>query len=58
MGVDGPESGQRIERFLRIPCEKIGVIGNGSKTPGKRITLGIVNSGYKVEEEISPRSVM
>jgi superfamily II DNA or RNA helicase len=45
---------ERIQSFLGIPGEEIGVLGNGLKTVGNRITVGIVNSVYKVAHEIAP----
>lgn len=42
----------RIQTFLRIPKSKIGVIGNGKKTVGQRITVGIVNSVYSIAADI------
>jgi superfamily II DNA or RNA helicase len=43
---------ERIEQFLDIPREEIGIIGNGKMKIGKRITVGIVNSVYPIAEEI------
>jgi len=45
----------RIETFLGIPKEKIGQIGDGKKTLGKRITIGIVQSLYKCADQIFDR---
>lgn len=44
----------RIEQFLNIPRQDIGVIGNGEKRIGKQITVGIVNSIYKISHQIWP----
>ncbi len=35
---------ERIEQFLGIPREEIGIIGNGKMKIDKRITVGIINS--------------
>ena len=43
---------ERIEQFLGIPKTKIGIIGNGKKRIGDKITVGIVNSVYPIAEEI------
>jgi superfamily II DNA or RNA helicase len=43
---------ERIEQFLGIPREEIGIIGNGKMKIGKRITVGIINSIYPIAEEI------
>lgn len=42
----------RITAFLGIPCDEIGTIGNGKNRIGKRVTVGIVNTVYKVAPEI------
>jgi len=43
---------ERIEQFLGIPREEIGIIGNGKRQIGEKITVGIVNSVYPIAEEI------
>ena len=43
---------ERIEQFLGIPREEIGIIGNGKMKIGERITVGIINSIYPIAEEI------
>jgi superfamily II DNA or RNA helicase len=45
----------RIIEFLGIPCEQIGTIGNGKMQVGEKITVGIVNSVYKLAGEIRDR---
>jgi len=45
----------RIEAFLNIPQAEIGVIGNGEMCIGKRITVAIINSLYKVADQVAPR---
>ncbi len=44
----------RIQRFLGIPRSEIGVVGNGKRFVGPRISVGIVNSIYKCADEIAP----
>lgn len=43
---------ERIEQFLAIPRAEIGIIGNGKRQIGDKITVGIVNSIYHIAEEI------
>jgi superfamily II DNA or RNA helicase len=43
----------RIETFLGIPAEKVGLIGSGKKTLGEKITVALVQSLYKCVEEIA-----
>jgi superfamily II DNA or RNA helicase len=38
----------RIETFLSIPRDEIGIIGNGKMKIGERITVGIINSIYPI----------
>ncbi len=42
----------RIEQFLEISRDEIGIIGNGKKRIGEKITVGIVNSIYPIADEI------
>lgn len=44
---------ERIETFLGIPKKEVGVIGDGRLTIGAKVTVGIVNSVYKVSGEIN-----
>ncbi len=44
----------RIETFLGIPREEIGIIGNGKKNIGERVTVALVQSLYKCTKDISP----
>ncbi len=44
----------RIETFLKIPSDEIGLIGGGRRTLGKRITVALVQSLYKCAESVSP----
>ena len=45
----------RIEQFLGIPAEEIGLIGGGRRRPGEGITVALVQSLYKCAAEIAPR---
>jgi superfamily II DNA or RNA helicase len=42
----------RIEAFLGIPRNEIGIIGNGKYKIGERITVGIINSIYPIATDI------
>lgn len=42
----------RARQFLNIDEKEIGLIGDGKKTIGPRLTIGIVNSIYKIGDEI------
>jgi len=44
----------RINTFLGIPDKEIGMIGGGAKKLGKKITIGMVQSIYKIADEIAP----
>ena len=44
---------RRIETFLNIKAEKIGMIGSGRKAPGDKITIALVQSLYKCVEDVS-----
>ena len=43
----------RIHTFLGIPKEEIGIIGNGQKRVGAKITVATVQSLYKCANEVS-----
>ncbi len=43
----------RIVQFLEIPAEKIGLIGDGHRKVGKKITVTIINSLYKLLGKIN-----
>jgi len=45
----------RIETFLGIPARKVGIIGNGKKRIGHKITVALVQSLYKCAAEVAPR---
>jgi superfamily II DNA or RNA helicase len=42
----------RIETFLGIDAAKVGLIGDGKKVPGEKITIALVQSLYKCVEEV------
>jgi len=44
----------RIGQFLGIPPEDIGIIGDGKKTIGEKITVALVQSLYKRVSEVAP----
>ncbi len=44
---------ERIETFLGIPKEEIGIIGAGKKTIGEKVTVALVQSLYKCVDEVS-----
>lgn len=46
---------ERIEAFLGIAAEDIGMIGGGSKSVGQKITVALVQSLYKCAAEVAPR---
>jgi len=44
----------RIDSFLGVPRDEIGVIGGGKKKIGGRVTVGLVQSLYKCAAEVAP----
>ena len=44
---------ERIETFLTVPKDQIGLIGGGSQSIGDRITIGLVQSLYKKASDLS-----
>jgi len=44
----------RIETFLDIPANEVGVIGDGKKIIGEKITVALVQSLYKCADEVAP----
>ncbi|MBW2411600.1 MAG: DEAD/DEAH box helicase family protein, partial [Deltaproteobacteria bacterium] len=46
---------ERIETFLGIPPEDVGMIGAGKKTVGPEVTVALVQSLYKCAEEVAPQ---
>jgi superfamily II DNA or RNA helicase len=45
----------RIETFLGIPADEIGVIGGGKKTVGKKITVATAQTLFKCADDVSNR---
>jgi len=45
---------QRIEQFLKIPADQVGLIGAGKKTTGKRLTVALVQTLYRCTDMIAP----
>jgi len=45
---------ERIGQFLGIPADEIGIIGDGKKSIGDKITVALVQSLYKCAEEVAP----
>jgi superfamily II DNA or RNA helicase len=45
----------RIGMFLGIPGDEVGRIGAGKRTVGRKITVALVQTLYKVAEEVAPR---
>lgn len=46
---------ERIEAFLGIWAEDIGIIGGGKKIVGEKITVALVQSLYKCADEVAPK---
>jgi superfamily II DNA or RNA helicase len=46
---------ERIETFLGIAAEEIGMIGGGKNIVGEKITVALVQSLYKCAEEVAPQ---
>lgn len=46
---------ERIEEFLGIGKSDIGLIGDGKKKIGEKITVALVQSLYKCTDEVAPR---
>ncbi len=46
---------ERIDTFLGIAPEEVGMIGAGRKTVGEKITVALVQSLYKCAEEVAPQ---
>ncbi|PIE66847.1 MAG: restriction endonuclease subunit R [Deltaproteobacteria bacterium] len=47
---------QRIEQFLGIPADRIGLLGAGKKKIGEQITVALVQSLYRAADGVSPRT--
>jgi len=44
----------RAHEFLGIPVEEIGIIGDGQKRIGDRITIAMVQTLYKCKDDVAP----
>jgi superfamily II DNA or RNA helicase len=47
---------QRIDQFLGIPADQVGLIGAGKKKIGDRISVALVQTLYRCTDEIAPRT--
>ncbi len=47
---------QRIEQFLGIPADQVGLIGAGKNRIGERITVALVQTLYRCTDQIVPRT--
>ena len=45
---------QRIEQFLGIPADQVGLIGAGKKRLGDQITVALVQTLYRVADDVAP----
>ena len=45
---------QRIEQFLGIPADQVGLLGAGKKRIGDRITVALVQTLYRMTDEVAP----
>lgn len=45
---------ERIHKFLGIPKDEIGIVGNGKKKIGKQVTVALVQSLYKIALDVAP----
>ena len=45
----------RIEKFLGIEAQEVGIIGGGKKQIGEKMTIALVQSLYKCVEEVAER---
>ena len=46
---------ERIETFLNIPSDQVGLIGSGQHRIGNEITVALVQSLYRCAEAVAPR---
>ncbi len=44
----------RIEQFLGVPADEVGLIGAGKKKTGERITVALVQSLYRSADAVAP----
>jgi superfamily II DNA or RNA helicase len=47
---------QRIEQFLGIPADQVGLIGAGKHSIGERITVALVQTLYRCTDQIVPHT--
>lgn len=45
---------KRIGQFLGIPIDEVGIIGGGKMRIGKKITVALVQSLYRIADEVAP----
>lgn len=45
---------QRIEQFLGIPADQVGLLGAGKKRIGHRITVALVQTLYRMTDQVAP----
>ena len=45
----------RIEKFLGIEAQEVGIVGGGKKQIGEKVTIALVQSLYKCVEEVAER---
>lgn len=45
---------QRIEQFLGVPADQVGLIGAGKKRIGERITVALVQTLYRMTDRVAP----
>ena len=45
---------QRIEQFLGIPADQVGLLGAGKKRIGDRITVALVQTLYRITDQVAP----
>ncbi|XPS86481.1 Type III endonuclease, res subunit [Desulfosarcina variabilis str. Montpellier] len=45
---------QRIEQFLGIPADQVGLLGAGKKRMGDRITVALVQTLYRMTDQVAP----
>jgi superfamily II DNA or RNA helicase len=47
---------ERIEQFLGIPADQVGLIGAGKKRIGERITVALVQTLYRCTDQVVPHT--
>jgi superfamily II DNA or RNA helicase len=46
---------QRIEQFLGIPGDQVGLLGAGKKRIGEKVTVALVQTLYRMTDDVAPR---